>query len=240
MARFAIIVILGVSLAAAGCASSSSKTEGQKQAESLGKNLTRCTDALSTLDTDLRTVLAEHEAVVHNKDGDFAGHFQKFSKGLDKLTKSRELARTRYDEVNSAAGTYFATWKSTSEQFSSEDLKKKSEKLLAKMQSEFGEIWEGRADATIQYEALLAVLKDHQLFWSSALNATSAAEMARDDKKIRTASDKVFAAIAEATAAASEFNDTIAQRKQVETEAAKAKSEEAAKPKTEEPAKPKS
>jgi len=199
-----------LSLAVAGCASSSKK-DGQAQGKELGKDLRSCTESLSKLESDLKAVLASHDAIVNNVDGDYITPYKTFGKGLDKLEKTRQTLRASYDEVNATAGTYFASWKSGAEQFSSESMRESSEKLLQKMQKEFSDIWEGAAGARKAYDELTKMLADHRLYWSNVLNKDTAAELKKDSKKIKGASDIVFEAIAEASKAAKEFDASINQ-----------------------------
>jgi len=204
------LLCAALSLAVAGCASGGEKkSDGQKLGQELGKDLSACTTSLAKLETDLKAVLASHDAIINNTTGDYATPFKEFGKGLDKLEKSRQTARASYDEVNSTAGTFFAAWQTGSESFSSEAMREKSHKLLEKVQKEFGEIWEEAPGARKAYGEVTKMLGDHRLYWSTMLNKDTAAEMKKDEKKIKNASEIVFEGIAECSKAAKEFDEAI-------------------------------
>lgn len=211
MSRIAIVFLCAVvSLAVGGCASSGSKQgDTRKLGQELGKDLSACTASLAKLETDLKAVIASHDAIVNNTTGDYATPFKEYGKGLDKLEKTRKAARESYEEVNSTAGTFFASWQTGSESFSSEEMRVKSHKLLERVQKEFGDIWEEAPGARKAFSEVTKMLGDHRLYWSTMLNKETAAEMKKDEKKIKNASDIIFEGIAECSRAAQEFDEAI-------------------------------
>ena len=101
MRRFLAAVCVSVLAACAG----GGKTEEQKQIDELTDNINDFAAALREGKTDLQATLAEHEAIVHNKDGDLIGHYKKFNTGVADVEETRADVRKRVDAIKATATT---------------------------------------------------------------------------------------------------------------------------------------
>jgi hypothetical protein len=193
-------------------ACSKGKTEEQKQVDELTSAINEFAGSLKKGKTELQTTLAEHEAIVHNKDGDYIGHYKKFNGGLEDVEERRADVRKRVEEVKTAAASYFARWEANLGKYQDEELKKKSKERMDETKARYEKVHAEGTKARDHYEPLIKTLKEHALFWGTELNAEAAKALDKDSEKIQKESDGLKAAIDAVLAACDSYNKSVAMK----------------------------
>jgi chromosome segregation ATPase len=201
-------------LAALMAACSSTGSKGQKALADLTGEIDGLVKQLEAGKTDLQKVIAEHDAIVDNTDGDFVGHYKKFSKGIDTVEKQREKIRERVQKVKDTAAPYFATWRDDNTKIGEASLRERDKMAMEATQKRYEEIHSAGEEAKAAYEPLMAKLKDHRQVWSNNLNATSAAAMKKDADGLKKDADKVYGLIDKVIETAKKYNASVAMREQ--------------------------
>jgi len=199
-------------IAAALAACSSTGSKGQKELADLTGEISKLSKQLEEGKADLQNALAEHDAIVNNTDGDFVGHFKKFSKGLDTVEKDRQGIRERVRKVKDTAAPYFATWRDDNSKINDPGLRESDKKNMEATQGRYEQIHKAGDEARAAYDPLMATLKDHRQFWSNNLNAASAAEMKKHSEELKKNADKLYGLIDKVVDTAKKYNQSVAMR----------------------------
>lgn len=210
MKKTAMLVVVAL----LGACASSGKTEGQKQIEDLTSQINKLSAILTEVKATVQVTMSEHEQIVNNKDGDLLGHYKKFATGVDKVEELRLKARAQMDAVKAAATPFFERWKQDITKFSSEDMKKRAEARMEETRQRYEEVKAKSEEVRTNYEAMMATLRDHRLFWANDLNATSAAELADDRAGLEQQADVVIAGVNGVIEWAKKYNEAVAMRTQ--------------------------
>ena len=201
-----------VVLAALACACSSTGSKGQSDLSDLTGEIKKLVSKLEEGKADLKTAMAEHDAIVNNKDGDFAGHYKKFSKALDTVEKDRTGVREQVQKVKDAAAPYFTRWKDENSKINDASLRERDAENMQATRGRYEQIHKAGEDAKAAYEPLVATLKDHRQFWSNNLNAGSAAQMKGDTEKLDKDAKKLYDLIDKVVSTAKAYNESVAMR----------------------------
>jgi len=193
-------------------ACSSTGSKGQKELSGLTAEIDELSSQLEEGKADLQGALAEHDAIVNNTDGDFVGHFKKFSKGIDTVEKDREGIRARVQKVKDAAAPYFATWKDDNAKITDPGLRARDAQNMEATRGRYEEIYKRGDEAKAAYEPLMQTLKDHRQFWSNNLNAASAADMKKDSEQLKKNASTLYGLIDKVVESAKAYNKSVAMR----------------------------
>jgi uncharacterized protein YwgA len=201
---FVLAVLIGA------CSSTGSK--GQKDLSDLTGEIDKLQKELTTGKVDLQKTLAEHDAIVDNKDGDYLGHYKKYKSGIEAVEKDREKVRARVEKVKAAAEPYFGRWRDDNSKITDPGLRARDANNLATTRSRYDEIFKAGDAAKAAYEPLMETLKNHSQFWSNNLNAESAAQMKGDSAKVQKDADALYGLIDKVVETAKKYNESVAMR----------------------------
>ncbi len=201
---FALVAFVGACKAGA--------TQGQKELEDLSAQIAKLSSQLEEGKADLQQTMAEHDAIVNNKDGDFVGHFKKFSKGIERVEKGREGVRSRVQKVKDAAAPYFTRWKDDNVKITDPGLRERDAKNMEATRVRYDEIYKRGDEAKAAYEPLMVTLRNHHQFWANNLNATSAAQMKGDSEALDKNANALYGLIDKVVETAKKYNQSVALR----------------------------
>jgi len=209
MKRSILIVLVA---ALVGACASSGKTEGQKQLEDLTAQINKLGKELQSVRGTITMTVAEHGQIVNNKDGDLIGHYKKFSKGLEKIEEGRQDVEDQAQKMREAAKPFFDRWKSDATKFTNPDMRKRSEERLEQTRKHYEEVKKFGDELRGAYDAMMATLRDHRLFWASDLNKSSAEALRKDREKVEQQSKKVLDGIDKVLDWTKKYNESVAMR----------------------------
>lgn len=201
---FALVALVGA------CKAGASK--GQKELEDLTGEIGKLSKQLEEGKADLQHTMAEHDAIVNNKDGDFVGHYKKFGKGIETVEKDRTGIRERVQKVKDAAAPYFTRWKDDNSKITDPGLRARDAQNMETTRARYDEIYKRGDEAKAAYEPLMVTLKNHHQFWSNNLNAESAAQMKGDTEALDKNAKTVYGLIDKVVETAKKYNESVALR----------------------------
>lgn len=204
--------VRAIVLAALVAACSSSGSKGQSELSDLTGQIDRLVKELTEGKVALQKALAEHNAIVDNKDGDFVGHYKKYSSALDDVAESRTAISERVTKVKGAAEPYFIRWRDENSKISDPGLRERDSKNMAATRARYDEIFKAGDAAKAAYEPLMKTLQDHRQFWSNNLNAESAAQMKGDTEKLDKDANGLYGLIDKCSETARKYNESVAMR----------------------------
>lgn len=191
---------------------SGGKTEGQKSTDALTKSIGRFQEAVQDYQKHLGTAIAEHDAIVQNKDGDLPGHYKKFSKGIKDCDETAQEIGELVAGIKSTAEPYFTKWQQDLQAIADEDLRERSADRMKAAQERVQGLLKHGAKVQEAVAPLIQTLRDHATYLSNDLNVESAASLSKDSKKLKEAGDDAKKVFDSAVAAAKELGQSIAMR----------------------------
>ena len=201
---FVIAAIIG--------ACSSTGSQGQKELKDLTGEIGKLTTQLEEGKTDLQATIAEHDAIVNNKDGDFVGHYKKYGKGIETVEKDRKGVQERVQKVKEAAAPYFARWKEDNSKITDPGLRDRDAKNMEATRARYDEIFKSGDEAKAAYDPLMVILRNHHQFWANNLNAESAAQLKGDTENLDKSAAHLYGLIDKVVASAKKYNESVAMR----------------------------
>lgn len=201
---FVIAAIIG--------ACSSTGSQGQKELKDLTGEIGKLSTQLEEGKADLQTTIAEHDAIVNNKDGNFVDHYKKYGKGIETVEKDRKGVQERVQKVKETAAPYFARWKEDNAKITDPGLRDRDAKNMEATRARYDEIFKAGDEAKAAYDPLMVILKNHQQFWANNLNAESAAQLKGDTEKLDKSAAHLYGLIDTVVANAKKYNESVAMR----------------------------
>jgi len=193
-------------------ACSSTGSKGQEELSDLTTEISRLSSQLAEGKADLQSTLTEHDLIVNNTDGDFVGHYKKYTKGIEKVEKDRAGIRERVQKVKDAAKPYFARWKDENATITDAGLRERDARNMEATRARYEEIYKRGDEARAAYEPLMVTHKDHRQFWAHNLNASSAAEMRKDAEALDKNARTLYGLIDKVVDTARKYNESVAMR----------------------------
>ena len=152
---------------------------------------------MSTYDA-LRRVLrheGENAGVIH----------QEFLNEVDSSAKRAEELRTRVTELGQQAGDFFAEWDVELEQFTSQNMRKRSELMLKGSRESFDDFVVQLARTHDQMQVILVAWRDYMLFFSHNLNARAIKTLEIENEDFAQDFEDLREALADSEARAEKF-----------------------------------
>lgn len=128
-------------------------------------------DAQEDAKKDIQSALDHFSQVVEYQGGDLEATYKKLNTELQSSEDSADTVRTRINDVESVADALFAEWKRELGEYSSADLRRKSEAKLTQTKSRYQEMLSAMKRAEQRIDPVLKPLRDHVLYLKHNLNA---------------------------------------------------------------------
>lgn len=128
-------------------------------------------DSQQQVKTEFANALEQFRSVVEVKGGDLEAKYKKLSTALEKSEKRADEVHERIDAVESVSDALFKEWKAELKQYSSDDLRRASEKQLKEAQTRYKSMLSAMKKAESRLEPVLEPLRDQVLFLKHNLNA---------------------------------------------------------------------
>lgn len=132
-------------------------------------------DAQEDAKKDIQSALDQFSKVVEHEGGDLEATYKKLNGELQSSEDSAETVRKRINDVESVADALFAEWKKELGDYSSADLRRKSEAKLTQTKSRYQEMLSAMKRAEQRIDPVLKPLRDHVLYLKHNLNARALA-----------------------------------------------------------------
>lgn len=128
-------------------------------------------DAQEDAKKDIKSALDQFSTVVAYEGGDLEAAYKKLNGELENSEDSADKVRKRIDDVESVADALFAEWKKELGDYTSADLRRKSEAKLTQTKSRYRDMLAAMKRAEQRIDPVLKPLRDQVLYLKHNLNA---------------------------------------------------------------------
>ncbi len=150
---------------------------GYAKRDLLSSRVKSARDAQEEAKKDIQSALEQFGNVVNYQGGDLEATYKKLSSELQNSEDSAETVRKRIRDVESVADTLFSEWETELGQYSSVDLRRKSEAKLIQTKTRYKDMLSAMNRAEQRIDPVLRPLRDQVLYLKHNLNAHALAAM---------------------------------------------------------------
>ena len=209
MSRFPLMaILLMISLGLAACDTAYIATMdkiGYAKRDILSSRVKSARDAQEEAKKDIQSALDQFGKVVAYQGGDLEASYTKLSSELESSEDSAETVRKRIRDVESVADALFSEWETELGQYSSADLRRKSEARLTQPRARYKEMLGAMNRAEQRIDPVLKPLRDQVLYLKHNLNARALAAMKGELVKVDAQVDRLVREMNRSIAEADKF-----------------------------------
>lgn len=207
-ARSVMWCVLMVALAPlSGCQSTyyaAMEKIGYEKREILVNRVEDARDEQAEAKEEFQSALEEFTALVNFDGGELEKLYNRLSDQLEDCEDQADDVRDKVDSVESVAAALFKEWEAELDEYSSADLRRRSEQQLNDTKSHYNQLIAAMKAAESKMDPVLTALNDQVLFLKHNLNAQAIASLegttAELESDVARLIEEMEAAIAEADA----------------------------------------
>lgn len=154
---------------------------------------------------EFENALKQFRSVVMFDGGNLEAKYDKLSKALERSEARAAEVRDRIGAIEDVSQALFREWKAELRQYSSDDLRRRSEARLRETQGRYAELIKSMRRAESRIEPALAPLRDQVLFLKHNLNAKAIAGIATEAATIEAKVDSLVTDLSDAILEADQF-----------------------------------
>ena len=204
--RLAVIVSLSVGLTACDTAYIATMEKmGYAKRDILSSRVKSARNAQENAKQEIQSALEQFGKVVGYQGGDLEATYKKLNSELESSEDSAETVRKRIKDVESVADSLFAEWKTELGQYSSADLRRKSEEKLTQTKARYNEMLGAMKKAEQRIDPVLKPLRDQVLYLKHNLNARALAAIKGELVKVDAQVDQLVKDMNKSIAEADKF-----------------------------------
>lgn len=204
--RLAVIVSLSVGLPACDTAYIATMEKmGYAKRDILSSRVKSARNAQEDAKKEIQSALEQFGKVVGYQGGDLEATYKKLNSELENSEDSAEAVRKRIKDVESVADSLFAEWKTELGQYSSADLRRKSEEKLSQTKARYQEMLSAMKKAEQRIDPVLKPLRDQVLYLKHNLNARALAAIKGELVKVDAQVDQLVKDMNRSIAEADKF-----------------------------------
>lgn len=144
---------------------------GYAKRDILSSRVKSARDAQEEAKKEIQSALDQFGKIVTYQGGDLEATYKTLHGELQNSEDSAEAVRKRIKDVESVAGSLFTEWKTELGQYSSADLRRKSEEKLTQTKTRYNEMLGAMKRAEQRIDPVLKPLRDQVLYLKHNLNA---------------------------------------------------------------------
>jgi hypothetical protein len=203
-----IALLLATPLALSGCDTAyiaAMDKMGYAKRDILSSRVKSARDAQEDAKKEIQSALDQFGKVVSYQGGDLEATYKKLNSELQNSEDSAESVRKRIKDVESVADSLFSEWKTELGQYSSADLRRKSEEKLAQTKARYSEMLSAMKRAEQRIDPVLKPLRDQVLYLKHNLNARALAAIKGELVKVDAHVDQLVKDMNRSIAEADKF-----------------------------------
>lgn len=209
MPKFVLAVMLiGLSVSVSSCDKAYIATMekmGYAKRDILSSRVKSARDAQEEAKQEIQTTLEQFGKVVSYEGGDLEDTYKKLSGELEASEDSAEAVKKRIQDVESVADALFSEWEQELGQYSSADLRRKSQAKLTQTKGRYKEMLSAMKRAEQRIEPVLKPLRDQVLYLKHNLNARALAAIKGELVKVDAQVDQLVKDMNRSIAEADKF-----------------------------------
>ena len=205
---FMMVILLAVPLGLSACDTVYMATMdkiGYAKRDILNSRVKSARDAQEDAKKDIQSTLEKFGNVVSYQGGDLEATYKKLSSELESSEDSAETVRKRIRDVESVADALFSEWETELGQYSSADLRRKSQAKLSQTKTRYKDMLGSMNRAEQRIDPVLKPLRDQVLYLKHNLNARALAAMKGELVKVDAQVDRLVREMNRSIAEADKF-----------------------------------
>ncbi len=151
------------------------------------------------------TAMEQFKRVVNFEGGDLEKEYNKLNATMEKTQAEADKVRDRIRSVEDVSDALFREWRAEIKQYTSDTLRKASERKYEVTQERYADFIEAMKQAESKLEPVLAVLRDQVLFMKHNLNARAIAGLSDEVVSVQANVDTLVRDMEHAIAQADSF-----------------------------------
>ena len=213
MLRFALMVmLLMIPLGFSACDTAyiaAMDKMGYAKRDILSSRVKSARDAQEEAKKDIQNALDQFGKVVAYQGGNLETTYKKLNSELQSSEDSAKTVRKRIEDVESVADALFSEWTTELSQYSSADLRRKSEAKLTQTQIRYNNMLGAMKRAEQRIDPVLKPLRDQVLYLKHNLNARALAAIKGELVKVDAQVDQLVKDMNRSIAEADKFIQTM-------------------------------
>lgn len=178
---------------------------GYAKRDILSSRVKSARDAQEDAKKEIQSTLEQFGKVVSYQGGDLEATYKKLSAELETSEDSAKAVRKRIADVESVADALFGEWEQELGQYSSADLRRKSQAKLTQTKSRYKDMLAAMKRAEQRIDPVLAPLRDQVLYLKHNLNARALAAIKGELVKVDAQVDQLVKDMNRSIAEADKF-----------------------------------
>ena len=178
---------------------------GYAKRDILSSRVKSARDAQEDAKKEIQTTLEQFGKVVSYEGGDLEATYKKLSGELEASEDIAKLVRKKIADVESVAGALFSEWDQELSQYSSADLRRKSQAKLTQTKSRYKDMLADMKRAEQRIDPVLRPLRDQVLYLKHNLNARALAAIKGELVKVDAQVDQLVREMNRSIAEADKF-----------------------------------
>jgi septation ring formation regulator EzrA len=184
---------------------------GYAKRDILSNRVKSARDAQEEAKQDIQSTLEQFGKVVSYEGGDLESTYKKLSGELETSENSATAVRKRISDVESVADALFSEWERELGEYSSADLRRKSQAKLTQTKGRYREMLAAMKRAEQRIEPVLKPLRDQVLYLKHNLNARALTAIKGELVKMDTQVDQLVKDMNRSIAEADKFIRSMEQ-----------------------------
>ena len=206
LALIAILLIIPLGLSACDTVYIATMDKmGYAKRDILSSRVKSARDAQEEAKKEIQSALEQFGNVVNYQGGHLEATYKKLSGELESSEDSAETVRKRIRDVESVADALFSEWQTELGQYSSADLRRKSEVKLSQTKARYKEMLGAMTRAEQRIDPVLKPLRDQVLYLKHNLNARALAVIKGELVKVDAQVDRLVRDMNRSIAEADKF-----------------------------------
>ena len=182
---------------------------GYAKRDILSSRVKSARDAQEEAKKDIQNALDQFGKVVAYQGGNLETTYKKLNSELQSSEDSAKTVRKRIEDVESVADALFSEWTTELSQYSSADLRRKSEAKLTQTQIRYNNMLGAMKRAEQRIDPVLKPLRDQVLYLKHNLNARALAAIKGELVKVDAQVDQLVKDMNRSIAEADKFIQTM-------------------------------
>jgi len=178
---------------------------GYAKRDILSSRVKSARDTQEDAKKEIQSTLEQFGKVVSYQGGDLEATYKKLSGELESSEDSAKAVRKRIDDVESVADALFSEWEQELGQYSSTDLRRKSQAKLTQTKSRYKDMLSAMKRAEQRIDPVLRPLRDQVLYLKHNLNARALAAIKGELVKVDAQVDQLVKDMNRSIAEADKF-----------------------------------
>ncbi len=159
---------------------------GYERRELLVSSVEDARDSQSAAKEQFKSALEEFSAVLNYDGGELEDKYEKLKAEYEESEDKANKVKKRIEDVEEVAGSLFLEWEKELEEYTNDQLRRKSEAKLAETRSRYLDLIKAMKKAESKIDPVLNAFRDQVLFLKHNLNAQAISSLQEELDSVQT------------------------------------------------------